>query len=193
MEHVFDYWYDSGVTSTINSSTTTPPGWWSMNAAGLAKALQDRESTIRRLQAEQYQILADVESRGALALFGYSTTVAVTQELLRVSRKDATAMVARAKALNPVMVGSSVTPASAPLVAEAAAEGVLGASHIDAITTTLNALPENTSPEDVESAEKILVDLAQETGTRGILRAGREILARLDPDGHQPTDRKSVV
>jgi len=71
---------------TADSSPATPPGWWSKNAVELAEVLRDNEQQIRRLQAMQGEVVAEIESRGSLAEFGYPTTAALVQDLLRVSR-----------------------------------------------------------------------------------------------------------
>jgi hypothetical protein len=178
---------------TVDHLPTAPSGWWSLDAAGLAEVLRDNEKRIRRLQAMQGEIVAEIESRGPLTAFGYPTTAALIQDLVHVSRKEATAIVARACALNPVYAGTVIVPSAAPLTATAAVEGAIGVSQIDAITTALKALPINTSIEDRESAEKILVDLAREAGPRAITRAGNEIRTRLDPDGDLPSERELVA
>jgi hypothetical protein len=175
---------------TADHPPTTLRGWWSLDAAGLTEALRHKKKQVRRLQAQLGEIVAEIESRGPLAEFGYPTTAALVQDMLHVSRKEATTMVDQARALNPIHTGTVTVPPIAPLTATAAAEGAIGASQIDAITTALKALPANTTLEDYGSAEKILVDLARDTGPRAITRAGNEIRTRLDPDGDQPSERE---
>jgi hypothetical protein len=178
------------MSSTTPVFRDTPSKWWSLNAAELAKALRENEKSIRRQEAIRGEILAEIESRGALTEFGYPTTAALIQDLLRVSNKESVALVARARVLNPVQIGTATIPAAASLLAAAAAEGALGMSQIDSVTTALKTLPTTISPEDKESAEKILVDLARDAGPRAITRAGNEILARLDPDGALPPEKE---
>src|SRR6266581_6818439 len=77
--------------------------------------------------------------------------------------------------------------ASEPL-AEAAAEGVVGPEHIATIAATLEALP---AP-DAAVAEGILVNAAREVDPLAVKRLGREIIARVDQDGPQPSDGEVV-
>ncbi|MFC3456119.1 DUF222 domain-containing protein, partial [Amycolatopsis speibonae] len=91
-------------------------------------------------------------------------------------------------------IGGDPSPPLAPLTADAAAEGAIGGSQIDAIIRTLARIP-STVPEDkIRDGEKILVDLARHTGPRAIARAGRRLLDNLDPDGKEPRneDTKDV-
>src|ERR671919_775482 len=111
-----------------------------MSDEELATAMADRETQLRLLQAEQTALLADAHSRGGTFL-GYSNIDTWQVDLLRISRKEANARTARAKALHPTREGAAVLPALAPVVAQAAADGELDAEHIDAVLKTLDQIP----------------------------------------------------
>jgi hypothetical protein len=176
------------VTST--DSPAAPTEWWRTESGVLVAELIERERRKRRLDAEQGQILAELDNRGIRDATGYGTLAALLQDACQVSVAEARARVGRAHALNP---GRDVTgperPPLAPVVAVAAVEGALGAGQIDAIIGTLAQLPDTVAEHDREQGEKILVDLARTAGPREITTAGRRLLAQLDPDGPEPKDQ----
>ncbi|MPY99950.1 MAG: DUF222 domain-containing protein, partial [Actinophytocola sp.] len=79
-------------------------------------------------------------------------------------------------------------PAAAPLTAEAAADGALNPGHVDAISEVMAAIPADVEDTERAGYEKALVDLARQSGPVVVRRAGRHILALLDPDGAEPND-----
>jgi hypothetical protein len=68
----------------------------------------------------------------------------------------------------------------------AAAEGAIGAGQIDAIITTMKAIPTTMSEHDHTGAEKTVVDLACDTGPRENGRTGTRLPDTVDPDGPEP-------
>ncbi|MGH3517956.1 MAG: hypothetical protein ACRDQ7_11180, partial [Haloechinothrix sp.] len=46
--------------------------WWRADAAGLVAGYQVLEALVRRAQAEQGRIAAEMHSRGMMATFGYA-------------------------------------------------------------------------------------------------------------------------
>lgn len=130
-----------------------------------------REREKRRLDAEQGQILAEIESRGVKDVTGYAVLSQALVDWVQIKPAEAKARVDRARALNPRQDGGARIPALAPYAAAAALDGDLGAAQLDPIIAGLAALPAWVSPEDRETGEKILVDLARAAGPRQITQA----------------------
>lgn len=64
----------------------------------------------------------------------------------------------------------------------------MNAGHVDAIYDTINQVPVEVPAEERERYERILLELATEVAPHLVRRAGRHLIARLDPDGKQPDD-----
>ena len=96
------------------------------------------------------------------------STLTFLEDVAHVSHATTKKPLNRARTLNPShqTVGSTI-PACAPLVGAAAAEGAIGAGQIDAIITTMKAIPTTMSEHGRTGAEKTVVDLACDTGPRG--------------------------
>jgi hypothetical protein len=141
------------------TSTNTPipalHDLWRAGPLELVDSLKIRVREARRLEAEVGQILAEVETRGAKATFGYGSTLALLEDIAHVTHAAAKKLLDRARALNPShQIDGTPIPACAPLTGAAAAEGALGTGQIDAILTTLKAIPPTVPTEDRAGAEK---------------------------------------
>ncbi len=144
----------------------------------------------RQLDAEQYAILAELNSRGIRGCSGHSTLTGLIFQDFLVSEKEASARADRVLALHPgVAIGGDAVPPLAPLTSEAAVEGVIGGGQIDAIIGALSRVPSFVPEEKVRAGEKILVDLARRAGPKEIVTAGRRMLNTMDPDGKEPRDK----
>ncbi len=165
-----------------------PQAWWQSADTELAEALRTAEELRNRAEAVQAAVLAEIQSRGVFATFGYPSLAVLQRDLLRISNTEAKRRATRAKLLHPVREGTSEKPAVAPLTAEAAAEGVLNPGHVDAISDVMAAMPADIDDTERVGYEKTLVDLARQAAPVVVRRAGRHLLALLDPDGHEPTD-----
>ncbi|WP_020671785.1 HNH endonuclease signature motif containing protein [Amycolatopsis nigrescens] len=177
----------------MTSGNEASGGWWRLDGRALVAELLSREREKRRLDAEQGQILAELDRRGVREATGYGTLAALLQESCHVSAAEARARVARARALNPGRdFAGTEQPALATATALAAMEGALGAGQIDAILAILGQLPDSTAEHEWGLGEKILVDLARTAGPREIAVAGWRLLTRLDPDGPEPNHREPV-
>ncbi len=165
-----------------------PQGWWQTSDAELAAALRTAERVRNQAEATQAAVLAEMHSRGVFATYGYGSLVTLQRDLLRVSTTEAKKRAQRATRLNPTREGTHEKPAAAPLTAEAAAEGALNPGHVDAISEVMAAIPADIDDTDRAGYEKTLVDLAQQSGPVVVRRAGRHLLALVDPDGREPQD-----
>ncbi|WP_181774573.1 HNH endonuclease signature motif containing protein [Amycolatopsis pittospori] len=173
------------------ASENSPPSacteWWRVDTATLHARKQEIEVLKRRLDAEQYAIFAELNTRGIRGCYGHSTLMGLILQDFHVSEKEASARADRALALHPgVALGGDIVPPLAPLTADAAAEGAIGGSQIDAIIGALAQVPSFVPEEDVRAGEKILVDLARRAGPKEIVKAGRRMLDTMDPDGKEP-------
>ncbi|OXM56707.1 HNH endonuclease [Amycolatopsis thailandensis] len=168
---------------------TTRTEWWRVDTAALHARKQELEVLKRRVDAEQNAILAEINARGVRGCSGHSTLAAMIFEDFLLSDKEARDRADRVLALYPgPSIGGDPEPPLAPLTAQAAEEGAVGGSQIDAIIRTLARIPSSVPEEEVRGGEKILVDLARRAGPRAIARAGRRLLDKLDPDGKEPRD-----
>ncbi len=168
--------------------TPDPQGWWQASDADLAAALRTAERVRNQAEATQAAVLAEMHSRGVFATYGYGSLVTLQRDLLRISTTEAKKRAQRATRLNPTREGSGQKPAAAPLTAEAAAEGALNPGHVDAISEVMAAIPADIDDTERAGYEKTLIDLARQAGPVVVRRAGRHILALLDPDGAEPND-----
>ncbi|WP_340683563.1 DUF222 domain-containing protein [Amycolatopsis coloradensis] len=172
-------------SNDVSPGTSTV--WWRVDTATLHARKQELEVIKRRADAEQNAILAEINSRGVRGCGGHSTLSALIFEDFLVTDKEAGDRADRVLALHPgSAIGGDPEPPLAPLTAQAAAEGAIGGSQIDAIIRTLARIPSTVPEEDVRAGEKILVELARRAGPRQIARAGRRLLDELDPDGKEP-------
>ncbi|MPY82215.1 MAG: DUF222 domain-containing protein [Actinophytocola sp.] len=156
--------------------------WHRADRAALVTALRETETMIRRAQAIQGEILAEMQSRGVPQTFGYADVEAVVKDLVRCDRPEAKARVRRALACNEYTEGAHRIAASAPATAAAYAEGAIGSRHIDSIVKTLAEMPGAVPEEERLGYEKILADLARESSPAAVDRAGRHLLERIEQD-----------
>ncbi|SNR27080.1 HNH endonuclease [Haloechinothrix alba] len=159
-------------------------GWWQADRDALVAGLVERERAIRRLRAEQDAILAEVTSRGVLAEFGYPTGEALLRDTVHVDRGEARKRLARAVACYPTRAGT----VEAPAAGRAHRAGEIDGEHVEAIAGALGELPGEVPVAEREEGERILVELAQRSTPAVVRRAGRHLVARLDPDGKRPRD-----
>ncbi|MFD8495046.1 DUF222 domain-containing protein [Amycolatopsis sp. NPDC059657] len=174
--------------STDSPPVAAPPEWWRCEKDALLMNYLAHEREKRRLDAEQGQILAEIESRGVKDVTGYAVLSQALVDWVQIKPGEAKARVDRARALNPRQDGGARIPALAPYAAAAALEGDLGAAQLDPIIAGLAALPAWVSAEERETGEQILVDLARTAGPRQISAAATSLRDRLDPDGREPKD-----
>ncbi|MGH3947694.1 MAG: DUF222 domain-containing protein, partial [Pseudonocardiaceae bacterium] len=169
-------------------------GWWRRGTAELVAALREREEQVRRLQAEQGQILAEMHSRGVMSTFGYPDVEALQTDVLRISRRDARLRAARARACHDRPgVGGAVVAAPAPATGEAFAAGTLGAEHVDALISILAQIPGQVPAGERAGYEHTLVQLAGQACPFVVRKAGRHLLERLSQDGQEPNDKEQVI
>ena len=184
----------TGVGSVVAALAAAVDGLLSADLTGvssteLTQVLAGVEVQRRRLDAVDVRLVAEVEERRVCGDYARTCTADLLVSLLHVSRGEAKARVDRAVDLGPRRtLDGQPLPVLFPLVAEALAAGAVSAGHADVITGCLDAIPGVFLPDAAPVAERLLVDTARHTEPGMVARTGRELLARLDPDGVAPSD-----
>ncbi|MEU8640278.1 DUF222 domain-containing protein, partial [Amycolatopsis sp. NPDC048633] len=150
-------------------------------------ALADRISALltvaRSAEAEIGSLLAEIESRGVMELFGYRSVARLFEHLADVPKSAAETVVKRARALTPGRnLDGTPIPAVAPATGTAASVGRLSNPMIDTIVGTLAQIP----PEHRDEAEQHLLTFAEDAGHKQVAALGARTVAHLDPDGNEP-------
>jgi hypothetical protein len=130
---------------------------WRAGPRELVEHIRRRVQEQNRLDAEIGQVLAEIESRGAKATFGYGNTLALLHDVAHVSLAAGKKLLDRARTVNPTpTVHGSAIPARAPHTGAAARDSAIGPAQVDAILAVLTALPDTVTADDRDRAEKIL-------------------------------------
>jgi hypothetical protein len=146
-------------------------------------------SQIRTLHAQALGIVAEMDRHNVVSDVGYSSLAGYLVDLLRVTPRKATRMVAQAARVTETLTPTGhLTPAPLAVVSAGMAEGVLDGDHLDVIAETLNALPDRVTHVDRDPVESTLVQEARRYAPHVVRAVGKEILTRIDQDGPPPTD-----
>jgi len=162
--------------------------WCRADKAVLVAAVRERDMLIRRLQAEQGEILAEMQSRGVPQTYGYASLEALLKDTVSCTRSDGKKRVRRALACNDYTEGTHRVPASAPAIAEAFSDGAITTAHVDSILDTLAEVPGTVPEQERTGYERILVNLARKSHPASVTKAGNRLLAWLEQD-HLKSDR----
>jgi hypothetical protein len=163
---------------------------WKADAVALADRISALLTVVRSAEAEIGSLLAEIESRGVMELFGYRSVARLFEHLADVPKAAAETVVKRARAVNSGRnLDGSVVPAVAPATGTAALHGRLSTPMIDTIVGVLTQLP----PEHREEAEQHLLSFAAEAGYKQVAALGARIVAHLDPDGAEPDPAEPVT
>lgn len=165
-------------------------GLGALAAPELTELLSGLETQRRRLEAVDQRLLATMGERGVAGEFARSTTAELMVTLLRVSPREAKARVNRSLDMGPrrELTGESLEPIF-PLVAEAQQNGEISAAHASAVTTCIYSIPSAIAPEAAPIAEELLVEASRHCEPALVVRTAQTLLARLNPDGVEPSDR----
>jgi hypothetical protein len=158
---------------------------WKADAVALADRISALLTVVRSAEAEIGSLLAEIESRGVMELFGYRSVARLFEHLADVPKSTAETVVKRARVLTPsrTLDGTPI-PAVAPATGAAASEGRLSNPMIDTIVGVMAQIP----PEHRDDAEQHLLTFASEAGHKQVAALGARILAHLDPDGTEPDE-----
>jgi hypothetical protein len=163
---------------------------WQADAVALADRISALLTVVRSAEAEIGSLLAEIESRGVMELFGYRSVARLFEHLADVPKSAAETVVKRARALTPsrTLDGTAI-PALAPATGAAAAEGRLSNPMIDTILGVMTQIP----PEHRDDAEQHLLSFASEAGHKQVAALGTRILAHLDPDSAAPDETEPAT
>jgi hypothetical protein len=163
---------------------------WQADAVALADRISALLTVVRSAEAEIGSLLAEIESRGVMELFGYRSVARLLEHLADVPKSAAETVLKRARALTPsrALDGTPI-PAVAPATGAAAAAGRLSSPMIDTIVGVMTQVP----AEHRDDAEAHLLTFASEAGHKQVAALGARILAHLDPDGAAPDETEPAT
>ncbi|MEV6643572.1 DUF222 domain-containing protein [Amycolatopsis sp. NPDC051371] len=163
---------------------------WKADAVALADRISTLLAVARSAEAEIGSLLAEIESRGVMELFGYRSVARLFEHLADVPKAAAETVVKRARALTSshTLDGTPI-PAVAPAAGAAALDGRLSTPMIDTIVGVMTQVP----PEHRDEAEQHLLTFASEAGHKQVAALGTRILAHLDPDGAAPEETEPAT
>jgi hypothetical protein len=163
---------------------------WQADAVALADRISALLTVGRSIEAEIGSLLAEIESRGVMELFGYRSVARLFEHLADVPKAAAERVVKRARAVNPgCALDGSPVPAVAPATGVAASDGRLSSPMIDTIVEVLAQVP----AEHRDDAERDLLSFAADAGHKQVAALGARIVAHLDPDGAEPVETEPSV
>jgi hypothetical protein len=162
---------------------------WQLGDEELLAALVDGEVVLRRAYGQQLELVGELLGRNLMVVQGYRSPAHLLQELLRVGRAEAQRRVGQAEAVTAVcpLTGPALPP-PLPTAAAAVRSGEIGAEHLEAIRRTVQDLPLHLAPATREVVEQTLVEAARALDPVAVAQLGRTLLARLDQDGHPPSE-----
>jgi hypothetical protein len=168
----------------MSSFAETPP-----RLPELAQNLIEIMTQIRTLHSSALTIIAELDQADIARAAGYSSLSALVSDLVRITPRRASRLIAQAGLVAEVLTPTGhVTPAALPLVRDALRDGALDLDHVDAIADVVKKIPAWAPGDTSEIVEKHLVETARAAHPSMVRAHGETLLARIDPDGDQPTD-----
>ncbi|WP_194820005.1 HNH endonuclease signature motif containing protein [Nocardia sp. XZ_19_385] len=181
---------DPLLTAATNLGDTTVT---LLSDEAVLEAIRELERARRVLDSFAHKLIVRATEGGLPARTGAGTTKKLLIQTLRISHADAAARIAAAAALGVWhdIPGEDVEPRH-PATAAAQAEGEISTDHAREIAKVLKRVPGSITNTDFEAAEHILATAARAVTPEDVTNIGRDILARLDPDGSltDDTDRQ---
>ncbi len=151
------------------------------------------EKIVRALTYQGLKRLQSVNDRGLFRKAGHSTLHRFVMSELRVTRGDASSRLKALEAAGEMlsMQGEKLPP-KCPAAAEALASGAIGLTHMDVMLKVRDKIPHKSAPEVYDVVDAWMTDNARTSTPTELEVCGREVLARVDPDGTltDDTDRK---
>jgi hypothetical protein len=133
--------------------------------------------------------LLEVSDRSSFVKAGYPSVFGFARKELRLSRG---ATFERIRALEAVgrfhsLQGEELAP-KCPAMAKAWAEGAIGYEHVDVMVKVRKEIPSKAGPDVFDVVDQWLADDARVKDPHELTESGRDILARVDPDGRLTDD-----
>ncbi|MDQ3988549.1 MAG: HNH endonuclease [Actinomycetota bacterium] len=156
----------------------------------LLPAQRELEVLSRKVLAAQVELDAAVADAALCREYGYATTRTLLTEVHRLAPREATARQARCEQLaTRRSLTGEVLPARLPATAAALAQGTIGAEHVEVIAQVMRAAADRLDPQTCASVEEQVTGFARKYSPRETGVLGAQLLARLDQDGPEPTER----
>ncbi|MEU1204011.1 DUF222 domain-containing protein [Nocardia sp. NPDC005825] len=151
--------------------------------------MQKIETCKRQLAALDTNLIIEAGERSLHSRSGAGKMVPFLRHTLGLSRYDASVRVKITHHCGEfVQQTGHVAPPVLPVTAEAFSAGDISRDHVRHIMDVMNHLPLDVPAEARVEAEQILVDYSRNGWPDDLLKIGRDILARLDPDGKVVSD-----
>lgn len=147
------------------------------------------EGLSRKVLAAQAELDAAAADSGVCAEHGYGTVRSLLLEAHRLLPREVTAREARREQLatRRRLAGEVLAP-RLPETARALGEGAVGAAHVETITQVMRGVSATLDPDTCAVVEEQVVGFARQYGPRETQVLAAELVARLDPDGPEPTE-----
>src|SRR2546423_4310124 len=140
-------------------------------APSLIADLKDITTQIRLLQAQQLDIVAEMDQEHVIGVMGYTKLAAVLSEILRVTPQHATKLVNRSQAVAESLTPTGhTTPALLPNMRQALFEGVIDGEHIDKVADAIKAIPTTVGLQVRENVEAQLAETARNADPKTVER-----------------------
>ncbi|MGW4353367.1 DUF222 domain-containing protein [Nocardia sp. NPDC004582] len=151
--------------------------------------MQKLEACKRQLAALDTRLISEAGERSLHSRSGAGKMVPFLRHTLGLSRYDAALRVKVTHHCGEFFEPTGhLRPAVLPVMAEAFAAGEISRDHVRHIMDVMNHLPVDVPTEARAEAERILVDYSRNGWPDDLLKIGRDIVARLDPDGKVVSD-----
>ena len=150
-----------------------------------------RFETLRnRLPLIDHSLIADAEANDLAKTYCFSTLTKFLMRMFQVSHGEAASRVRAAAAVGPrmSMLGEQLEP-SRPQLAALQRQGTVTAEKVQIVERAMHKLSRpGLNPQDVETAERLLIDYAPVLGPKDLHRYALQVIDAADPDGPEPID-----
>ncbi|MGY4769158.1 DUF222 domain-containing protein [Kribbella sp. CWNU-51] len=177
---------------------------WSMSGGEMLSSLDAAFAEIARLETFVLQLIGGLETTGYAQELGAGTTARLLTFRYRIDATKARRDVHLATSLEkfPAVAAALPNPNPNPHALATTADtdtGENGAgsgvllhpAQAEAIVSALDKVPTTVRAEDLQVAEREMVELARTHGPLELRRAGRLVRDRLDTDGPEPAEQKA--
>ncbi|GAB2556807.1 HNH endonuclease signature motif containing protein [Nocardia heshunensis] len=155
-----------------------------LSDAEFVDMLRDLEACKRQLSALDSQLVIGIGERGLAQSSGAGSLKEFMRQTLGLSRYDAAQRVKIAEACGEFLSGNGTPrPITLSATAEAYEAGAISQNHVRNIVDVMKHLPADIAPEAYAETEQHLVEHSLTGAPDDLPKMGREILARLDPEG----------
>ncbi|GAB0102298.1 hypothetical protein JMUB6875_12650 [Nocardia sp. JMUB6875] len=161
----------------------------SLSGDDVVAVMQRVETCQRQLSALGSKLIIEATDRGLPESSGAGSPVAFLRHTLHLTRHDASTRIKIASQVGEFhQADGQLAPPVLEVTAEAYEAGDISRDHVRNIVEVMNHLPADVPVETRAETEQILVNYCCEGWPDDLPRMGREILARLDPEGTVVSD-----